>query len=259
MNLKCLGSGNMNFNEFEQLINSEVEEIVLTENVLLEDCEEEDYISGIEINADNLIIEGNGHIIDGNKKTPLLKVNAFNVTLKNFRFKNGYSEYSGGAIINNGSLTVVGCIFLDNSSEIYGGAIYTNSKLHIIASRFIENRSDYGGAIYIDSDSILKLEGSEFTSNSSEFDGGAIYNKSKLLIYGSLFDENASFKGGAIYNKRILNVKSCAFINNIASDGNHIESENTENLNIYNCDFDEMNWWIILYILKNLNIRIMKL
>ena len=109
----------MNFKEFEQLINSGVEEIFLTENVLLEDCEEEDYISGIEINADNLIIEGNGHIIDGNKKTPLLKVNAFNVTLKNFRFKNGYSEYSGGAIINNGSLTVVGCIFLDNSSELW--------------------------------------------------------------------------------------------------------------------------------------------
>jgi hypothetical protein len=44
--------------------------------------------------------------------------------------------------------------------------------------------------------------------------------------------------GGAIYNERILNVKSCEFKNNIASDGNHIESENTGNLNIFNCNFD---------------------
>lgn len=90
----------------------------------------------------------------------------------------------------------------------------------------------------MDSDSILNLERSLFESNSSEFEGGAIYNKSRLLIYGSLFDKNASFKGGAIYNERILNVKSCEFKNNIASDGNHIESENTKNLNIFNCNFD---------------------
>ena len=86
------------------------------------------------------------------------------------------------------------------------------------------------------------MKGSLFKSNSSEFEGGAIYNKSKLLIYGSSFDENASFKGGAIYNEKILNVKSCEFNNNIASDGNHIESENTENLNIYNCNFEKFKY-----------------
>lgn len=121
----------MNFKEFEQLINSGAEEINLTEDVILEDFEEEDYKAGIEINKDNLIVDGNGHTIDGNKKTPLLNVNASNVTLKNFRFKNGCSTYSGGAIINNGVLTVESCDFLDNSSDDYGGAIYTNSKLHI--------------------------------------------------------------------------------------------------------------------------------
>ena len=72
----------MNFKEFEQLINSGVEEIFLTENVLLEDCEEEDYISGIEINADNLIIEGNGHIIDGNKKNTFAEGQCFQCHFK---------------------------------------------------------------------------------------------------------------------------------------------------------------------------------
>ena len=235
---KGLDCGKMNFREFEELINSGEEEIVLTEDVILEDFKDEDYKAGIEINADNLIIDGNGHTIDGDKKTPLLNVNASNVTLKNIIFKNGCSEYSGGAIINNGDLSVESCDFIDNFSEDYGGAIYNNSKLHIRDSRFIENKSDYGGAIYMDSDSILNLDGSIFKSNSSEFEGGAIYNKAKLLIYGSLFDKNASFKGGAIYNEHILNVKSTEFRNNIASDGNHIESKNNENLNIYNCRFE---------------------
>ena len=232
------GSVNMNFREFEELINSGAKEITLTEDVILEVLEEDDYQEGIEINADNIIIDGNCHAIDGNKKTPLLNVNASNITLKNFRFENGYSEYSGGAIINNGILIIESCEFLDNSSDDYGGAIYTSSKLHIKDSKFIENRADYGGAIYLDLDSILNLDGSLFESNSSEFEGGAIYNKSKLLIYGSLFDKNASFKGGAIYNERILNVKSSEFRKNIAGDGNHIESEDDENLTIADCRFD---------------------
>ncbi len=233
-----LDSDTMNFREFEELINNGLREISLTEDVILEDLEKKDYLEGIEINADNIIINGNCHTIDGNKKTPLLNVNASNITLKNFRFENGYSEYSGGAIINNGILIIESCEFQDNTSDDYGGAIYNSSKLHIKDSKFIENRADYGGAIYLDSDSILNLDGSLFKSNSSEFEGGAIYNKSKLLIYRSLFNKNASFKGGAIYNERILNVKCSEFRNNIASDGNHIESKDNENLSIADCRFD---------------------
>lgn len=228
----------MNFKELEQLINNGAEEIALTEDVSLEDFEEDDYKVGIEINADNLIIDGNGHTIDGNKRKPLLNVNASKVTLKNIIFKNGCFEYSGGAIISNGDLTVESCEFIDNSSNDYGGAIYTKSKLQIKDSRFIENRSDYGGAIYIDSGADLNVEGSLFKSNSSEFEGGAVYNKGKLTINDSSFIKNASFKGGAIYNEDVLNVNDGRFKGNIASDGNDIESENEKNLNIADCIFE---------------------
>ena len=233
-----MDSDNINFREFEELISKGAEEIALTEDVLLENSEEEDFRAGIEINDDNLIIDGNGHTVDGNRKTPLLNVNDSEVTLKNIIFKNGFSECSGGAIINNGDLTIESCEFLDNSSDDYGGAIYNNSKLFIKDSSFMENRADYGGAVYIDSDSILNLKSSVFKSNSSEFEGGAIYNKAKLAIDNSSFIDNASFKGGAIYNELILDVKSSNFKNNIASDGNHIESESNENLTISNCGFD---------------------
>lgn len=234
-----LGSDSMNFREFEELINSGADEITLTEDVILEDGEEEKYEEGIEIIKNNLIIDGDNHAIDGCMKVPLLIINASNIILKNILFKNSYCEYSGAAVDNRDNLTIEDCRFVDNSSDEYGGAIYSasNSKLSIRKSIFKKNRADYGGAIYMDSDSVLNLDGSLFESNSSEFEGGAIYNKSRLLIYGSLFDKNTSFKGGAIYNEYVLNVKSSEFRNNIASDGNHIESENEENLSISDCNF----------------------
>lgn len=237
--MHCLGSVNVNFQEFEELINSEVREIFLTDDVILDDGEKGKYEEGIEINKDNLIIDGNNHAIDGCMKAPLLIINASDITLKNILFKNSYCEYSGAAIDNRNNLIIENCQFVDNSSDEFGGAIYnaSNSKLVIKKSIFKKNRADFGGAIFIDSDSILNLTDSIFESNSSEFEGGAIYNKSKLLISGSSFDKNASFKGGAIYNEDILNIKECDFKNNIASDGNHIESENKKNLSIFNCNF----------------------
>ncbi|WP_407424570.1 hypothetical protein [Methanobrevibacter sp.] len=228
----------MNFKEFEELINSGAKEITLTEDVILEDGEEEECDEGIEINGDDLIIDGNDYAIDGCRKAPLFIINASNITLKNILFKNYYCEYLSAAIDNRGDLTIENCRFIDNSSDDLGGAIYNapNSKLTIQSSLFEENRSDFGGAIY--NDSILNIYNSIFKSNGSEFDGGAIYNRGNLVIKNSLFDKNAAVYGGAIYNENILTVKSSEFKNSIANDGNHIETENKMNLNIIDCRFD---------------------
>lgn len=229
----------MNFQQLAELIKSDVEKITLTEDVILDECEEHDFRCGIQIKRDNVIIDGKCHAVDGKNKVSLLNVKSFNVTLENIIFKNGCFENSGGAVNNEGDLTVRECRFMDNSSDDFGGAIYNapNSKLAIGRCEFKSNRSDYGGAIFLDSNSILNLEGSVFKHNTSEFEGGAIFNKAKLRIYGSLFTKNASFKGGAIYNEAILNIADCDFEGNIASDGNDIESENEKDLTIHNCNF----------------------
>ncbi|MEE1336928.1 right-handed parallel beta-helix repeat-containing protein [Methanobrevibacter sp.] len=92
------------------------------------------------------------------------------------RFENACFEYSGGAVINRGDLIIENCEFFANTSEDFGGAIYNESNLTIKNSKFMQNRAEYGGAIYMGSDSMLSLSGSVFESNSSEFEGGAIYN-----------------------------------------------------------------------------------
>ena len=219
----------MNFKELEELANSGIRQISLSEDIFFDG----EYI---EINANGLTIDGGGHVIDANNESSIFHINA-DVTLRNIIFKNGYCEYSGGAIVNNGDLTIENCRFEHNYSEDYGGAIYNNSKLLIRKSIFEQNKSEYGGAVYNCLNSILNLDGSVLASNSSEFEGGAIYNKARLSVLSSSFKNNASFKGGAIYNEDELSLEDCIFKGNIASDGNHIESENKENSSVLNCRF----------------------
>ena len=75
----------MNFKEFEELISRGMEKVILTENVSMDDSEEETYMYGIEIFQDNLIIDGNGHTINGNNKISVFIINA-KVKLKNIVF-----------------------------------------------------------------------------------------------------------------------------------------------------------------------------
>lgn len=230
----------MDFREFEELISSGAEEITLTEDVVFNNDDSE-YSKCINLEVDDLLIDGNNHVIDANEKSCIFIVSGKNITIKNIIFKNGYSQDFGAIINYSNNLTIECCKFINNCSDdlgnASGGAILNKAgKINIKNSVFKENRSDYGGAIY--NYSILNIENSIFDSNSSEFEGGAIYNKGEIIIKNSLLDKNASFKGGAIYNEHILNVKSSEFRNNIASDGNHIESENDENLNIADCRFD---------------------
>lgn len=236
----------MNFKEFEELIESGIEEITLSEDIILEKGEEDRFIEGIVINMDGLIIDGKNYTIDGNSEVSILSINASNITLKNIIFKNGFSEDFCGAINNHSNdLRINHCQFIDNESEdfgnAHGGAIYNapNSKILIEKSVFKDNGSDYGGAIFIDSNSIFEINDSVFESNTVEFEGAAIYNKGKLIIDNSIFTRNAAFRGGAIYNEKDLIIKDCKFINNIAGEGNDIFTENKDNLNIINsvCEF----------------------
>ena len=75
----------MNFREFEELINSGAEVIALTENIILDDDESE-YLEGINLDVDNLVIDGNGYIIDAYGKTRIFYCNAKNTLgyVKNF-------------------------------------------------------------------------------------------------------------------------------------------------------------------------------
>ena len=73
----------MNFRDFDDLIHSGANEIVLDSDIILSDDEESEYLDGIRLDVDNLIIDGNNHSIDAYGKARIFLIVANNIAIKN--------------------------------------------------------------------------------------------------------------------------------------------------------------------------------
>jgi uncharacterized repeat protein (TIGR01451 family) len=144
--------------------------------------------------------------------------NGVTVILKNLILKNGKSTL-GGAIYNNGTLTVNNCAFQDNSATKNGGAIYNDGTLTYDAvTHTSETVTKNGGT--------LTVINSSFTGNKA-LNGGAIYNAGTLNITTSatLTDFTITQNGGT------LSVINSVFKNNSATqNGGAIANDATFNV-----------------------------
>ena len=213
--------------------------------------------NGLTIENKSITIIGAGAdktIIDLNKTQFMDIKSTSSVVLTNLTI-NGYTKY-GGAIYNNGNLTIQNCNFKNNSAtsggaiysgttanlNIYsstfednvvtnnGGAVFSYSYVGIYDSTFIRNKGtgtySTGGSIYINgnSDKYSVLNRNIFKDTSVARQGGAIY-----LSYGNVTNcifENASttatgssYGGGAIYGSS-FNLKNNTMTNCVAKSGN---------------------------------------
>jgi uncharacterized repeat protein (TIGR01451 family) len=115
----------------------------------------------------------------------------------------------GGAIYTDGGLTTTGdVVFQDNTapSGDYGGAIYadTDSTVSLTGATFENNGAYYGGGIYDNSNHLMSISKSSFSSDNTGDDyGGAIATfggtTGGLNITSSTFTANSADDGGAIY------------------------------------------------------------
>ncbi len=101
----------------------------------------------------DVAINGGGLIsLSGGNSTRLFKVNSgASLALQNITLRDGFSSGAdGGAIWNEGILTVENSKFLENSSDLAksGGAIVSYGPLTIIDSEFSDNQAYNGGAVY---------------------------------------------------------------------------------------------------------------
>ena len=113
-------------------------------------------MSGVKISKD-LIIDGQGHTLDGNGISRIFKVDNefddYTLEVRNIVFVNGYyvnddeqkAYVSGGAIysFNEGGVTAVNCTFINNHAKYYGGAMHMGTALNCT---FIGNSAYDGGA-----------------------------------------------------------------------------------------------------------------
>src|SRR5215207_560588 len=177
-----------------------------------------------QVNLDkDLIIDGSGLNpaveISGSLALRIFYVSG-TVTLKSLTLKNGrdHSGSNGGAIYNEGNLTVANSTFINNASAGKGGAIYSVSSLDISNSTFVNNSASAGGAIYLDGGIFVNSNGnrtivnSTFVSNqanaTSGVGGGISINgrgdtfpapaENVPVLANNTFSGNGAYSGGAL-------------------------------------------------------------
>jgi len=121
-------------------------------------------------------------------------------------FRNNVSSANGGALsIGAGGLFAMtadgggnGYEFTGNTTTNSGGALYNEGALSLSDAIFTKNTASSGGAIY--NASIMTISNGVFTENSATGDGGAIASSStQLVITDTVFTgNNAAVNGGAI-------------------------------------------------------------
>ena len=255
------GNLNLNIRTFADLQNAiglVTGTLTLNQNVAMTAKEASDFTNGITINKD-ITIDGKGHTIDAKNLGRIFSIGeGFTVTLTNATLINGKAT-EGGAIYNDGSLTLSDVKLSDNAADSYGGAVFNNGHLVVGNSVFdsndIVNRGsasvDYGGAaIYNWKEGTLKVTNSNFINNIKNYKNGdnlvgAIATIGNATVSGSNFVNNSGRWGGAISatgaelrkNSSTLTVSNTIFKDNSALYAGAVYIWGS-NYNIADCVFD---------------------
>ncbi|MCD7782045.1 MAG: hypothetical protein LUG89_05070 [Methanosphaera sp.] len=170
----------------------------------------------------NLTINGNGLTVDLGGDEFIFVCEGYTVTLTNITLINGATEASsalvndglkgiGGAISNNGTLTLDHVIIADCNATSYGGAIFSSGNLTILNSIFDSNNAVYDGGV-IANNGFLQIINSTFNNNYAQTTGVILNIGGNVSISRSSFTNNSE---GAIYNRiGYLYVTQCNFTTN---------------------------------------------
>ena len=253
-----LDLGIENFTDLQNAIGLVTGTLTLNQNVAMTAKEAANFVNGVVINK-NIAIDGKGHTIDAKNLGRIFSIGeGFTVTLTNATLINGKAT-KGGAIYNDGSLTLSDVKLSDNAADSYGGAVFNNGHLVVSDSVFdsndIVNRGsasvDYGGAaIYNWKEGTLKVTNSNFTNNIKNYKNGdnlvgAITTIGNATVSGSNFVNNSGRWGGAISatgaelrkNSSTLTVSNTIFRDNAALYAGAVYIWGS-NYNIADCVFD---------------------
>lgn len=226
---------NFDFYYLDNLIhNSSSKEISLDHDVSLEYYEHDFYDGGIDLDIDDLVIDGCGKTISGNNLSRIFLISGKNIILKNIIFKDGFLQedydnemIGGGALRINSysSLTIENCIFTFNNCGKNGGAIVNFGSLYLSDSKFDNNRAKNGGCIFNQSKESIKIDNVVFSDNIVEDSGGAVFNATDnvRILNCKFLNNKAKIKGGALENTNhsstkegLIQIENTEFEGNIA-------------------------------------------
>lgn len=241
------------FTYLDNLIHSGPKKITLDCDILMHLSEQDFYEGGIDIDEDNLVIDGDGHSIDANNFSRIFLISSKNVIIKNIKFVNGKyfknkldgENEGGGAIYSmpNSSVDIKDCLFLQNKSRNSAGAILNKSKsFKIDNSNFENNLAKNRAGTILNFNSLIDLSSVRFINNYAT-SSGCVYNENSSfdLIHGVFYDNCADKAGVISNNDSFIKLNDCRFRNNSSNNCAGVILNYKNSSEFYNCSFEKNN------------------
>ena len=160
---------------------------------------------------------------------------------------------AGGAfIIASSNVTIDHCVFRNNSAN-FGGAIFVKSNSNIFLNNSVftlnqaiacqySNFCSHGGALYFEGQSVITIYNCTFRNNTSLQNGGLAYlfNATLLVLQSNISNSTASRIGGAIYADTCIKVKFNSTMfksNNAGEHGGAMYLRNSGDTLVIDCSF----------------------
>ena len=233
-------SADGNFTHLRDEIQNSTNVFEITQDYAYDNASDESIFDGVPIfGNDNLTINGNGHVLNGNNQMRIFYIGSDNVVINNLTLINAFSAESGGAIFLSGSnLTLNNVIFKNNFANDTGGAIFSMDLINIDNAKFIDNAAlNEGSAIYM-MGSCMNVNNSDFSS-SNEIKKGLISSKDAVItIDNCIFLNTTSQYATAVFSDNELIISNSKFINLSAKEtGGAIISKAFLSISIRNSTF----------------------
>lgn len=173
-----------------------------------------------------------GLVARGGEKAHHVVVGESNATLDGFVILNGQANVTYPSPESRG-----GGIYLDSAPKPFAGLPFTVANCSIT-----QNSAFMGGAVYINTNSVMHASNCSFSGNDTGNNGGAIYNfEGTLKLDKCMVASNQAYYGGGIYAGRtpMTQLTNCVFAGNVCSmvgGGVCIDSSNSL-CTIANCTF----------------------
>ena len=178
------------------------------------------------IEKSNFTINGNNHILDGNRQSGIFNITGNNVTINNLVFINGNST-KGGAIYSTGQITLNNVTFISNCAIDLVGSLRHPTSVTVNCGGAIAN---YGGAV--------NCNNTKFIDNYAESSSAIYLENARLNLYNSFITSSLPNKRGQIYTKNCdINLYNVDFVNISSVYACALYLESLKNLTVINSRF----------------------
>jgi hypothetical protein len=136
------------------------------------------------------------------------------VDLENTDYSN---DQSGGAVLNDGTLTMINCGLSENTAATGGGLLNNGTATLTRCTISADSATTNGGGLF--NNGTATLIHCALTGNAASLNGGSLDNAGQLTLSGCTFTTSTAINSGGIYNVGAVTSSGCTFSADTAQAG----------------------------------------